>query len=301
MPSAEESIFTLNQSIDSTLYQYQKIGITSDFLSPKALMSRILESSGICSINHQIDKFIHYLPNTFVPNQPWQALLSEKFDKLLISEDYSLDTTVGIIQIPDDYMYIFQKLDLHKIQSLSEVPKFCNNYYYSIAINEVVKYLSNKYSNHDFIKVHGLAVNPPGLETVTYDFQKGGYIGLHIDSWDKMPIQNRHLASNRICINLGKEDRFFAFTNIPIQSLTFIVKNQIKSKFKNCQYDFANPNNIINIFMQNNQEQSVFKLKIKPGEAYIAPTENIIHDGTTSNKKYIDIGLAIRGYFRIKT
>lgn len=210
MFNEEESRFILDKTRNDTLSKSKNIRITSDFLSPKELMERVWESSGICSVNRQIDKFVNYLPKSFIPNHPWQNLSSKKIDDLLTSKEYVLNSTIGIIKIPDDYMYMFEKLNIHKIQSLSEVPKFCNNNNYSIAIDEVVKYLCNKYSNQDFIKVHGLAVNPPDLETVTYDYQKRGYIGLHIDSWDRMSIQNRHLASNRICINLGEEDRFFA-------------------------------------------------------------------------------------------
>ena len=37
-------------------------------------------------------------------------------------------------------------------------------------------------------------------------------------------------------------------------------------------------------------------LAIEPGEAYIAPTENIIHDGSTFFKKHCDIAAVILGH-----
>lgn len=38
----------------------------------------------------------------------------------------------------------------------------------------------------------------------------------------------------------------------------------------------------------------VIKLRIAPGEAYIAPTGQIIHDGTSMGKQYPDVTLHVR-------
>ena len=60
-------------------------------------------------------------------------------------------------------------------------------------------------------------------------------------------------------------------------------------------------NNIYKQFALSFPEYPVLRIKINPYEAYIAPTEFIIHDGSNINTKYPDINLVVRGYFQNKT
>jgi hypothetical protein len=39
----------------------------------------------------------------------------------------------------------------------------------------------------------------------------------------------------------------------------------------------------------------VLRLRIQPGEAYIAPTENVVHDGSSMEMSVADISLSLRG------
>ena len=55
------------------------------------------------------------------------------------------------------------------------------------------------------------------------------------------------------------------------------------------------PDDIRQNFLQKYPEYPVIKLRVAPDEAYIAPTENIIHDGCTFGKKFFDVSLTIRG------
>ena len=48
-------------------------------------------------------------------------------------------------------------------------------------------------------------------------------------------------------------------------------------------------------FFDRFSDYPVFMLSIEPGEAYIAPTENIIHDGSTYFKQHCDIAAVILG------
>ncbi len=42
----------------------------------------------------------------------------------------------------------------------------------------------------------------------------------------------------------------------------------------------------------------VIKLRVGPDEAYVAPTESLIHDGNTEGGSRLDIDLMVRGHFR---
>ena len=53
------------------------------------------------------------------------------------------------------------------------------------------------------------------------------------------------------------------------------------------------------LFLSNYPDYPVIKIRVSPGEAYIAPTENMIHDGCTINKQFFDVIMTIRGNFNL--
>jgi hypothetical protein len=54
---------------------------------------------------------------------------------------------------------------------------------------------------------------------------------------------------------------------------------------------------IIGAFLAQNPDYPVTRVRVDPGEAYIAPTENIIHDGSSLGQRFSDVHVTIRGYF----
>ena len=69
--------------------------------------------------------------------------------------------------------------------------------------------------------------------------------------------------------------------------------------FEMLETDKSNtPGTLVLNFMRCFPDYPVIRLRIAPNEAYIAPTENIIHDGSTLGKMYFDICLTIRGKFK---
>ncbi|MGW4249583.1 hypothetical protein, partial [Nocardia sp. NPDC004722] len=51
-------------------------------------------------------------------------------------------------------------------------------------------------------------------------------------------------------------------------------------------------------FMEVFPRYPVTKIAIHPGEAYIAPTENMLHDGYAEPHGQLDLQFCCRGYFR---
>jgi hypothetical protein len=50
-------------------------------------------------------------------------------------------------------------------------------------------------------------------------------------------------------------------------------------------------------FMKACPDYPVVQLRIEPGEAYIFPTDNLIHDASTNGKQFPDITLTFLGCF----
>lgn len=55
-------------------------------------------------------------------------------------------------------------------------------------------------------------------------------------------------------------------------------------------------NDIVSAFFQAYSNEVVFRLRIKPLEFYVAPTENMIHDGSTLGQTSSDKAVFVRGY-----
>lgn len=138
----------------------------------------------------------------------------------------------------------------------------------------------------------GVGVHPPGLPTVTWDPPRSGYIGLHLDSWygPQTPLE-RATAPGRISINLGEEDRFFVFCNLPLAAMAHRVRPAGDAERA------MDAGTVARDFLRQHPDYPLVRLRVRPGEAYVAPTENICHDGSTEDRTTWDVSLTVRGWF----
>ena len=51
-------------------------------------------------------------------------------------------------------------------------------------------------------------------------------------------------------------------------------------------------------FMEQFPDVPVIRCRLAPGEAYVAPTENLVHDGSSVGQSDIDEQFTIRGHIR---
>lgn len=135
----------------------------------------------------------------------------------------------------------------------------------------------------------GIHVNNPGMRAATVNPKGGMRVGLHLDDWYRASPQNRHRSPNRICVNLGCEDRYFLFLNIPIRRVYALAgaSTELSGSMAG------------QLFFRRFPRYPVVKLRMRPGEAYIAPTENLIHDGCTTGMTSPDVTLSLLGRFRV--
>jgi hypothetical protein len=141
---------------------------------------------------------------------------------------------------------------------------------------------------------HGVSTNRPGLTTVTVNRQMGHYNGLHVDTWEDEELGERDRAANRVCINVGQNDRYFLFVPFSLIDMTKILARELGPNW--------NPPDRYTLigrqFMQRHPHVPVVRIRLAPGEAYIAPTENLVHDGSTVGQRSEDASVTIRGRIR---
>jgi hypothetical protein len=138
----------------------------------------------------------------------------------------------------------------------------------------------------------GYGHTPPGFHTVTFDAAADCFIGLHIDDLDEMPIARRAASTTRLCINLGVDARELLFVNV---SAPTMASELARAGGAQVDYFAMRSTPLIHAFLRRFPQYPVVRLAVAPGEAYIAPTENMIHDGSTLCMRHEDLQVTLRG------
>jgi hypothetical protein len=265
---------------------------------------RIWLSSGTYPASDaKLDDRVRYHDNAFLPQKPWRQPTNEELNLLVPSlengtklDRWNLGSDLGVIRIPPECLSPLDKLNLSTIESFTDRSNIKDEELATAAVRDrILGYCQGSTAT----KILGINIAAPDLMTVTIDRQldleRQTYTGMHLDSWDKLPLKHRHKSRNRLCINLGKEDRFFLFIDLTLmdifRALGLSETKDIHKYYRGLQLGEA--------FMHQYPNYPVVKLRLAPGEAYIAPTENIIHDATNRGTRHPDITLTFLGYFGI--
>jgi hypothetical protein len=136
--------------------------------------------------------------------------------------------------------------------------------------------------------------NPTGLPTTSH-YQEPLLLGIHTDTIVNVPPRLRRFSPNRLCLNMGLEDRYFLFVNLSLHQIDCMLKEQAIVYREEPR---TSPLRAFRTaFMSRSPRYPVIKLRVRPGEGYIAPTENIIHDGCSVGQRTFDIPFHAFGHF----
>jgi hypothetical protein len=111
----------------------------------------------------------------------------------------------------------------------------------------------------------GVIQDVPGMATQTMRGPGGRRMGLHLDNWDRLPAGRRHTSRNRASLNLGPEPRWFLFADLDVVAAHPPDEVPSTETARRLVRDLPTP-------------PTVVRLQVPPGWAYVAPTENLLHD-----------------------
>ena len=156
-------------------------------------------------------------------------------------------------------------------------------------LNSFVTTLST--AGHE-VEFHRLSVIPSGRYTTSINLNRDEfeYLGMHIDHSTGFEIDTAHESRNRICINIGNEDRYLYVINLSLKSIREMLSIYVDA-------DSIHVENIGDYFFKYFPDYPVLKIRQAPYEYYIAPTDNFIHDGSTFRNTYLDITITFLGNF----
>jgi hypothetical protein len=243
--------------------------------------ARIELSSGTrAAAIHETAEHAHgatYEQGARLPRDPWRRPTEEEAAALVMSERPSnMATSVVILKLPDEL-----RDGLRKIRSNSE-------------FEEIQDHLRTICELGRPLHCIGPSKNPANLKTVTFNQDTRQYNGLHVDNWDQLDLRSRHLATNRICVNIGQNDRYFLFLPFSLMDIARALLGEMGDDWEPPE----RPTVIGRQFMERYPEIPIVRCRLRPGEAYIAPTENLVHDGSSVGQSNIDQQFTIRGHIR---
>ncbi|MBK8505710.1 MAG: hypothetical protein IPL46_28045 [Saprospiraceae bacterium] len=229
---------------------------------------------------------------TFVPKRPWNKPGADQLKIIMgtVNEPPAYQS-IGLYLLPQSLVNQWKQLGIHQAESELEINQIMKEADYPKVIGATEEWAKKFQLRKEPMITHRLACISKGLRTVTFTPPENRYLGLHLDSWEKKSLDELKSVRNRLCINLGRSPRYFLYMNLEIKQLQSIL-------------DLTNQSNarvLIQTFLERFPEYPVIRVKLNPFEAYIAPTENLIHDGSSEDQHYQDVQLTLRSYFAVQT
>jgi uncharacterized protein len=236
-----------------------------------------------------------------IPDAGWRSPTTQERQLNSISEgSRQTGNAIGVVRLPPTLLEPFRVLRAaaSAVWRVEEIEHLLNAPDSEEGVRLVADYVKRKFQKpgmHTEME-GGICAKSPGLMTLSVQSETSKFVGLHVDDWYSFPLQRRSFAPNRICVNIGSEDRFLLYLDLPIER----IHKELRRLGTGAPPD-ADGTGIARVFMSLLPRYPVNRLRIHPGEAYIAPTENIVHDASTIEMATIDLSLQLRGQFELST
>ncbi|MFD7320557.1 hypothetical protein ACFV9D_05615 [Streptomyces sp. NPDC059875] len=124
----------------------------------------------------------------------------------------------------------------------------------------------------------GQAHAKPDMLTTTDNYRDGRLIGLHLDNWDKLIYEQKPFGRRRLALNFGPGTRYIILGAIDAQAICRAVHPE--------DYAHRYPHtNDYRTHVAAGRPTHCVRIRLDPGEGYIAPTEFLLHDGSTEGQE----------------
>ncbi|MDH6120327.1 hypothetical protein [Kitasatospora sp. GAS204B] len=124
----------------------------------------------------------------------------------------------------------------------------------------------------------GTTESPAKALTTTPNYRDGRRIGLHLDNWDKLTYAAKHTGRRRLCINLGPGSRYLLLGDTDIQAICRAVHQDYATRYPHTDD--------LRAYVAAGRPLRCLRIRLEPGEGYVAPTEYLPHDGSTDGQQH---------------
>ena len=156
----------------------------------------------------------------------------------------------------------------------------------------VVQALSNSGIRTIALRSCDLQTTPAHQRSTAYDYITNTYVGLHVDNHDHLPARERSAGFQVVALNVGTRERYLDFVNLSVPGL---LEGLEPGAFDDNNPGFAR--RLVHDFFARRPNHQILRLRLPPDYAYIAVTQNFIHDGATNCVGDDDVALLVAGQF----
>ncbi len=232
-----------------------------------------------------------------IPHNEWRTPNKTEEKKLYLGfNESSSFQQINVVKLPNELINTLQKANIVACKTPEEVFAIAETAYWQTAcLPPLIDYIQQFMTVEEEPYLHPFYIGQANLETVTKD-KYNEYTGLHLDSWEAADtLSERSKSRTRICFNLGLEPRYLLVLNLNLKQVFDISEIAQNTDFQTL---IRNEYSYLWEFLHDYPDYPITRIKIEPYEAYIAPTENMLHDGSTLGNSCPDIHLTFRSYFQ---
>ncbi|QFG24616.1 hypothetical protein [Actinomadura sp. WMMB 499] len=136
----------------------------------------------------------------------------------------------------------------------------------------------------DRVRTADAVVHAPGRPSTAFNYDEGVYMGLHIDNQQALPLDERDRSFLLASVNIGFRERYLQFVNLRVRDLMAMVEKSGREVPKTARA-------LKNAFFDACPDYPVLRVTLRPGQAYLVNTQDVLHDGATNDQGMPDVSL----------
>jgi hypothetical protein len=253
---------------------------------------RVMVSGGTTTPQQAPDRGPAYMAEARVPTLDWRAVAEHDFRRLqAVPASAGRGNVIRIMRVPDEVIRPFRAARRRDGAVTWNGAGALREPGFEDAEREAQPYIRSLALTADGLSFLGREVRRPGQVTTAIDERLGLRVGLHVDSWDGWHPDHaggRGEYRTRLSINLGTATRYLLFMQVPRDA---VLQGVDEARIA------LGPTRLLQSYLEAHPDVPVYRLAIRPGEAYIAPIDAMPHDSSTWGMGVDDVTLSAVGHF----
>jgi hypothetical protein len=230
-----------------------------------------------------------------LPKMPWRSPSEEELRVLLAQqEDSSLayHYKVALSKVPDSLAAVFDAFDFKNATNNNDArQKIASNQQMAPLLDKELKsYVDQFLREQRNMRVLGIFALENNQLSVAAEKTTMLPLGLHFDDSIGFSISEIEGKPGRVSFNLGRQPRYLYFINLHLSTILEMARQE--------GFEAKDEYELAEFFFDRHPDYPIIRLTIHPGEAYFAPTDHILHDGSTLGiMEDKDVSFVVLGYF----
>ncbi|GGV00611.1 hypothetical protein GCM10010182_17380 [Actinomadura cremea] len=134
------------------------------------------------------------------------------------------------------------------------------------------------------VRTADAVVHAPGRPSTAFNYDEGVYMGLHIDNQQDLPLDERDRSFLLASVNIGFAERYLQFVNLRVTDLMAMVEKSGREVPQTARA-------LKDAFFDAYPDYPVLRVMLRPGQAYLLNTQDVLHDGATNERGMPDVSL----------